>query len=348
MLPSASCCPRESIRRHFNPSHNIFIDDRGHLYLEGPGLRIMDLKQDPTNPTLLWQDDSNGGHDATVVGEMLYDFHASATNIYDVADPANPRLLGSIATPTIRLHHSGWPSEDGAHLFICDELASSLKPDLTVWDISQPDSPRQVASFIDPASSIHNLYVIGDYAFVSYYTAGFRVFDVSDPASPRVMDTYGTTALVGEGFSGAFGAYPFTKSGHIYVSNVEGLSARPSSKGTLFIFAVEGFTPVSPTHTETTPDLPQRTTLEANYPNPFNPQTRIAYTLATPASVQLHLFDVHGRLVRTLMDRPQAAGRHEVTWDGRDDLGRALPSGAYLYRLTAGQVQQARMLHLIK
>jgi len=77
--------------------------------------------------------------------------------------------------------------------------------------------------------------------------------------------------------------------------------------------------------------------LEQNIPNPFNPRTVIAFELAERGPATLRVFDVAGRLVRTLVDGVAfEAGRQEVAWDGRDGVGHALASGTYIYRLDAG------------
>ncbi|MFQ5677354.1 MAG: LVIVD repeat-containing protein, partial [bacterium] len=138
--------------------------------------------------------------------------------------PSAPRLLGSITAPFINFHHSGWPSEDGKFLFICNELAPQRDPELTVWDIRDPGNPQFVAEFSDRRTNIHNLYIIGNFAYTSYYNAGFRVFDVSDPANPVLAGEFDTSPDVDTGslFQGAFGAYPFTPSGNIYVSDIQG------------------------------------------------------------------------------------------------------------------------------
>ncbi|HOX27276.1 MAG TPA: FlgD immunoglobulin-like domain containing protein [Candidatus Krumholzibacteria bacterium] len=79
-------------------------------------------------------------------------------------------------------------------------------------------------------------------------------------------------------------------------------------------------------------------------PNPFNPSTTIVYEVPTATSVGLQVFDLRGRLVRTLVDDSVIAGRHEVQWDGRDSNGRELPSGVYFSRLEAtGQIAHGRI-----
>ena len=73
------------------------------------------------------------------------------------------------------------------------------------------------------------------------------------------------------------------------------------------------------------------------HPNPFNPRTQFTFALASPATVDLVVYDLAGRLQRRLFDGVDCAtGPHEVIWDGGDDQGRALPSGVYLARLSLG------------
>jgi hypothetical protein len=93
---------------------------------------------------------------------------------------------------------------------------------------------------------------------------------------------------------------------------------------------------------------PRGFALEQNYPNPFNPQTTIAYQLPQVGPVKLTLYNVAGQVVRRLVDQVQAAGQYQVTWDSRDDQGREVGSGVYLYRLVAGPFQQTRRLVLVK
>ncbi len=100
-------------------------------------------------------------------------------------------------------------------------------------------------------------------------------------------------------------------------------------------------------------DTPDRGfTLDAAYPNPFNPSTTIPYQLAgegNELAVQLEVLDLRGRVVRTLVAARQATGRtYQAVWDGRDDNGRAVPSGTYLSSLTVAGQNQARFLTLVK
>lgn len=97
--------------------------------------------------------------------------------------------------------------------------------------------------------------------------------------------------------------------------------------------------------------LPKTFVLEQNYPNPFNPETRLVFYVPPGKEQQrvlIKIYDLLGRLVAVLFDREVAPGRYEVVWNGKDLLGRDLPSGTYLYRLEAGEVVMAKRMTLVR
>ncbi len=94
--------------------------------------------------------------------------------------------------------------------------------------------------------------------------------------------------------------------------------------------------------------LPTRNALYQNAPNPFNPATRIAFDVATPSWVTLSIYDVSGRLVRTLINENVARDRYNVSWNGIDANGRSVASGVYIYRLTVGDFKEQRKMLLMK
>jgi hypothetical protein len=93
---------------------------------------------------------------------------------------------------------------------------------------------------------------------------------------------------------------------------------------------------------------PRAHQLAQNMPNPFNPQTEIAFALPQTERVHLAIYGVDGRLVRTLVDEERPAGQHSVTWHGRDDAGRVVATGTYFYALRAGDFRQVRKMTLVK
>jgi len=96
------------------------------------------------------------------------------------------------------------------------------------------------------------------------------------------------------------------------------------------------------------PELADAVVLHQNVPNPFNPSTVIRYDLASPSRVELQIYDLAGHLVQTLRSGDEPAGRHEVSWQGRDASGRSLATGVYFYRLRAGNEVETRRMVLTK
>lgn len=94
--------------------------------------------------------------------------------------------------------------------------------------------------------------------------------------------------------------------------------------------------------------------LAQNYPNPFSSLTAISYSIPGSAdgsqrsAVSLKIYDISGRLVCTLVNELQEAGRYEVSWDGRDDSGKLVPSGVYFCKLKAGKFTAIKKLILLR
>ena len=95
--------------------------------------------------------------------------------------------------------------------------------------------------------------------------------------------------------------------------------------------------------------LPSRFAVSQNRPNPFNPSTTISFAVPENAGqVTLAIFDVSGRLVRTLESGSLGAGTYTREWNGRDDMGRAVGSGTYFYRLAGNEFSESRKMILIQ
>jgi len=100
------------------------------------------------------------------------------------------------------------------------------------------------------------------------------------------------------------------------------------------------------------PAIPTNFRLAQNYPNPFNPVTTIDYNVATSGFVTLEVYDVMGRLVKTLVDNQwvtagQTSG-YSVNWNGLDDSGQRVSAGLYIYRLQSGSVSTSNKMILLK
>jgi hypothetical protein len=124
------------------------------------------------------------------------------------------------------------------------------------------------------------------------------------------------------------------------------VSAVANERTFLRIFSTNG---VAVTVEDTRVVLPSDYQLDQNYPNPFNPTTNIRFTLPIDKAVSVRVYDVQGRLVKTLVDnRLLAQGVHEVVWDGTSNSGAQAASGTYLYTLEYGNFRQSKTMVLLK
>ncbi|MBN1480095.1 Ig-like domain-containing protein [candidate division KSB1 bacterium] len=138
----------------------------------------------------------------------------------------------------------------------------------------------------------------------------------------------------------------FDHGGYYHITDPE-----PLSPGTYF-YMLESmtqsgyttrFSPVS-----VTVCAPEKVALLQNYPNPFNPTTSLAFELPAPMQVRLVIYNPTGQMVREVVDREMPAGYHAILWDGRDENGLQVPSGIYLYRMTAGDYSETKKTTLMK
>ena len=90
------------------------------------------------------------------------------------------------------------------------------------------------------------------------------------------------------------------------------------------------------------------TQLGDNYPNPFNPETKINFSLREESNVRIEIFNVRGQIVKTLIDTELPAGNHNVIWNGFDDNNRVAASGVYFYKMTTDSYQSVRRMVLLK
>lgn len=96
------------------------------------------------------------------------------------------------------------------------------------------------------------------------------------------------------------------------------------------------------------PELAVNYELEQNYPNPFNPTTTIRFTIPRSVKVELFVFDITGKRIKTLVSEKMNAGTHEVQWDGTNERGMRVASGIYFYQIKAGNYVDVKRMALIK
>ena len=214
----------------FMRAHNIYIDENGFAYIfgsqDGPtdGAIILDLNDDPMNPSVAGLFDAYYLHDGMVRGDTLWGaaVYEGVLTAVDVSDKANPVILGS--TPTsCNFTHNAWVSDDGNYVFTTDEQSDCNVGAYDVSNISDIQEIDLIQSWNNENGFPvipHNTHVLGDYLVTSYYTSGVTVIDASDPFNMNEIAYYDTSPdYEGGEFEGCWGAYPFLPSGLILATD---------------------------------------------------------------------------------------------------------------------------------
>jgi len=211
----------------FSRAHNIYIDENGVAYLFGGdyqngGALMLDIATDPENPIFLGHFEDFYLHDGMVRGDTLWGgaiYNGEFVSV-DVSDKSNPIILGSAMTPNAFTHNC-WVSDDGQTVYTTDELAGSYIAAFDVSNINDIQLVDQIQSW-SPQNDVipHNTHVMGNYLVTSYYCDGVTVVDASDPTNLQEVAYYDTSVnYQGDGYNGAWGAYPFLPSKLILVSD---------------------------------------------------------------------------------------------------------------------------------
>lgn len=208
--------------------HNLYIDEFGYAYLAGcninsGGMLFIDVFSNPGNPVFVGPAPAIYSHDVYVRDNRMYasEIYLGRAAIYDVADKANPALLGAATTP-FEFTHNIWLSDDGNVMFTTDERPNAP---IGAYDISDPSNIIELDQF-KPIETLgadvipHNVHVWNDWLIISYYTDGGIIVDASRPSNLIEVGNFDTFLGVNGGFNGAWGAYPFLPSGIVLVSDI--------------------------------------------------------------------------------------------------------------------------------
>jgi hypothetical protein len=282
------------------------------------GLAIFDATN-AASPTLVTFAKQAYGEGVAAFGNIAAASTYGKIVFYDVTNPTQPDSVNEIA----QSFGTGEFSIDANFAYVHDFDT------LRVISISDLNNVFQVGKAFTDGSFDGTAVVDGQYCYVNSEEDGVRVFDLSDPANPIEVGFYDGAAIA-RGVS--------ARNGLGYVAErADGLS----------IYRNDLVTSVNDGGTV----RPVAFTLRQNYPNPFNPSTTINYTIpqsAQPNQVRLEIYNLMGQKVRSLVNEKQTTGAYKVDWDGQNEQGVVMPSGAYIYRLTVGEQALARRMLFLK
>jgi hypothetical protein len=352
-----------------NPANPVIIGDidtlsyAGRIFISGQNafigggygytnLYIVDISN-PTAPILISSiSTTDQVFGISVSGDYAYIAeNLSGLQIYNISDLANPVLAGGYDTPDCAADIS----VAGSYAYVADASNGLL-----ILNISDPANPALTGNF-DPPYWIWDVSVIGNYAYLSCSSAGLHILDISDPANPIHIGSCviqydngplfvsGNFAFLGSGNSHMVSAVNIADpTNPIFAGSYDtggltfGLSA---SNDYVYLARLSRFLILHFNSTGIYNDcvIPDDFSLSQSYPNPFNAQTTISYSLPASSDVSLDIFDILGRKIETLQSGHQDAGEHSVVWNA----GNA-SSGAYFYRLKAGERSETNKMLLIK
>lgn len=278
-------------------------------------------------------------------------FRAASSDPSETVPLAFPAILGSLQYEAtgggcvsflLDGDRSAYGTVDGRE-FAFDASGSRCEP-LNCWYpvLIDPDSPECPLPVARPGTS---------YPPVATFAAegGWPPYVWSQEGLPGAMDIDAATGLI-QGTADEEGVYPF----EVTVTDSVGYrTERPCSievkevTNPLDHFAVR----MKDGADGAIPGLagPDGMLVEPNVPNPFNPTTTISFVTAAPANrARVEIYTATGGLVRTLLDGPLGAGRHDIEWDGRNGRGEPAGSGVYFSRVSVDALSRVRKMTLIR
>ena len=206
-------------------SHNLSIDTvTGYAYMlnsDGNEIIVIDLS-DPIHPVDVSAVPVPDSHDVFARGDTLYvaEGRNPTFSVWDMRDKANPVRMAQVSVPSPGYVHNIWPTDDGMYALTTEETVDKT---VKVWDLSDLENPTLVGDWLGASRLAHNVQIDGDHAFVSHYSSGVYVLDISDIANPVEVAQFDTHPDNDDAaFYGNWGVSMPTPGGYLYTSDLEG------------------------------------------------------------------------------------------------------------------------------
>lgn len=313
-----------SDRDTLNRTHNIFIDTaRAKLYCASPkGLLAGDHPlsvyslANPAAPSFICNIDAfDKTHDIYVRNDTAWCSNSgSGYLVLDMSRLPNYRILGGLASyPYKGYNHSSWMGYDYIGVMADETFGMPLK----VIDARNPSIINVLSTFsprgTDTTCIPHNPYLLGHYAFISYYLDGLQIYDLSDPANPVQVGYYDTYPGPNvQGFGGAWGCYPYLPSKRILVSDMQ---------TGLYVFDVNDIL--------STDEMQKESTIKI-FPNPVEKDLHIQLPYKLTGKLDFTVYSATGGLITHASAFAQGKQRIDLS------LPPDVAPGLYLLRASIG------------
>lgn len=302
-----------------------------------------------------WVLDVSRPEEIEIVGHIILPYHATAIKvagryaytlcqglcIIDISSPESPFVI-NIGHPDGAegvqiLETADWSTQD---ILIKDNLAYILHRydvGLSIYDINQPYAPNLIARYDTPLHAYRLAYA-GDLLLIGAGYAGVQVMEAADPAGVRLL---------------GFVEIPYAHTGCMYALISQGSLITGISSAGVISFPLPCHDLQDILSPPTSHDALLTTAASIDVPvyirpNPANPMTIIEWNQPSEGPGTVRVYDIAGRLVRSLTQERFARGVRRIVWNGRDDTDRAVSSGRYFVRVRAPDVDVVRGVTLVK
>jgi choice-of-anchor B domain-containing protein len=205
--------------------HCMSIDTaKGYAYLvksNYSGFRIVSLAN-PVSPVEVGFVNTVYLHDMTARNDTVWAAEGTqgSFSVWNCANKVSPTLLARVHIPSAGFVHNVWPTLDGKYVGTTEETANKT---VKFWNVQNLANIQLVGQYLGPSHLAHNVHMQSGKAFLSHYESGVAVVDMADPSNPVELARYDTyTTSENPAYNGAWGVFPYTRSGKIYASNLDG------------------------------------------------------------------------------------------------------------------------------
>lgn len=316
----------------------LYLSGANNSFVQNGGIVIFDLTNDPENPVVRGKWTTYYVHDCRVENDTIW-----AANINDgrvsIINAQNKNSMSTVHSfinlPGSGPHNTAL-STNRRRLFVTDEIGTAPFR-LKVWNVENRANPVYITAWQPTGittSIIHNIETYGNYGIIGHYSAGVRIINISNPDNPVEIAWYDTYPQNNaQSYNGCWGVY-MLPSGKIIASDRQ-----------TGLYVLKTTFPLTDITSGVNGSIPDGYLLKQNFPNPFNPSTKISFEIPVNSQVSLRIYSMEGKELATLINDRRDAGRYEVSFDA----GKyGLASGTYLYRITAGEFSQSKKMTLVK